>query len=163
MPPPPPPTNFVVNGGFEINSVAQGSATNVSNLQGWTNPTGAIKVWRNYSGMAAGEGSSNIELDRSGKGNRAEQVVTTQAGRTYTLSFMQSPRPAWWPRATASRSTGTTRCSGTVARSGQNLSQPPWQTTTFTVTGTGTDRISFRENDNDSKGALIDDVRLIAN
>jgi hypothetical protein len=29
-------------------------------------------------------------------------------------------------------------------------------------TGTGNDRISFRENDTDTVGALIDDVRLVA-
>ena len=39
---------------------------------------------------------------------------------------------------------------------------PSWQTATFTVTGTGNDRISFRENDNNNLGALLDDVRLIA-
>ena len=109
----------------------QGSAANVSNLQGWTNPTGAIKVWRNYSGMAAGEGSSNIELDRSGKGNRAEQVVTTQAGRTYTLSFMESPRPGVVAKSNSFEIYWNNTLLGTVARSGQNVSQPQWRTVTF--------------------------------
>ena len=52
----------------------------------------------------------------------------------------------------------------TLNRSGTGLSAPAWQSATFTVTGTGNDRISFRENDTDvvPKGALIDDVRLLA-
>jgi hypothetical protein len=49
-----------------------------------------------------------------------------------------------------------------VSRSGSGLNGPSWQTTTFTVTGTGNDRIAFRENDRDSAGALVDDVRLVA-
>ena len=52
---------------------------------------------------------------------------------------------------------------GTVARSGQNVAEPQWLTVRIQGAGTGTDRISFREYDSDSKGALIDDVRLIAN
>ena len=118
-------------------------------------------MWRNYSGMAAGEGSSNIELDRSGKGNRAEQVVTTEAGRTYTLSFTESPRPGVVAKSNSFEIYWNNTLVGTVARSGQNVAQPQWRTVSFPVTGTGTDRISFREYDSDSKGALIDDVRLI--
>ena len=49
----------------------------------------------------------------------------------------------------------------TLNRSGNGLSAPSWQTATFTVTGTGNDRISFRESDNDNLGTLLDDVRLI--
>ena len=50
----------------------------------------------------------------------------------------------------------------TVNRSGSGLSAPSWQMATFTVTGTGNDRISFRESDSNNYGALVDDVQLVA-
>ncbi len=73
------------------------------------------------------------------------------------------PGPASRTRATSSMSTGTTRKLVTVNRSGSGLSVPSWQTATFTVTGTGgNDVISFRENDNNNLGALLDNVQLVA-
>ncbi len=51
---------------------------------------------------------------------------------------------------------------GTVTRSGVGLTTPSWDTTTYTVVAIGNDRISFRENDRDTAGALIDDVKLTA-
>jgi hypothetical protein len=135
----------------------------VTNLQGWTNRGKAMEVWRNVPNRPPGEGSSNIKLDTSGRGNRAEQIVATQAGRTYTLSFRQSPQPGESQNSNSFNVFWNGTRLGTVARSGSGLTTTSWQVTTFTVTGTGSDRISFRENDADSVGALIDDVRLLAN
>jgi len=160
-PPPPPPTSLVINGGFEDNSVPAGSRQLVSDLTGWRNRAGPVEVWRGYNGLAAGEGASNIELDEAGRGNRVEQVVTTQSGRLYTLSFLQSPRPGVGSASNAFDVYWGSARLGTVSRSGVGLAQTSWQTTTFTVTGSGQDKIQFRENDRDSVGGLIDDVRLI--
>jgi hypothetical protein len=134
----------------------------VANLAGWTNPSGSVEVWRNVSGFAPGEGSSNVELDPAGRNNRLEQAVVTEVGRTYTLSFLQSPGagvPASSNRFTVYWN-GTSL--GSISRNGKGVTAAAWQLTTFTVTGTGNDLISFRENDNDNIGALIDDVRLVA-
>jgi len=76
---------------------------------------------------------------------------------------MESPRPGVVAKSNSFEIYWNNTLVGTVARSGQNVAQPQWRTVSFPVTGTGTDRISFREYDSDSKGALIDDVRLIAN
>ncbi|MGH8241191.1 MAG: hypothetical protein ACREXP_29815, partial [Steroidobacteraceae bacterium] len=143
------------------NSVPNGTAAAVTNLEGWTNRAGAVEVWRNVPGFAPGEGSSNIELDHTGRGNRVEQVVTTELGRSYTLSFLQSPRPGLSTNSNKFNVFWNGTNLGTVARNGKGLTSTSWQVTTFTVTGTGSDRISFRENDADSVGALIDDVRLV--
>jgi Galactose oxidase-like, Early set domain len=159
-PPPPPPVNLVVNGGFESNSVTGPSAL-VTNLQGWSNTAGGIRVWR-VSGKAA-EGSSYIEVDSTTGKDRIEQVVRTATGRTYTFSFQQSPA--------LNTSSVTNRFDvfwnstklGTITRNGAGLTSPSWLPTTYTVTGTGNDRISFRENDRDAVGGLIDDVRVVAN
>lgn len=131
-------------------------------MLGWTNPSGAIDVWHNLPGFPPREGSSNVEIDRAARDNRLEQTVATAAGRPYTLSFQQSPG-AGIPTSSNKFTVywnGTNL--GTVARNGKGLTTTSWQLTTFTVTGTGSDRISFRENDSDSVGALIDDVRLVA-
>ena len=141
--------------------MAPGRVRNVANLQGWSNPTGAIRVWRGVAGSPASHGTSFIELDRAGSGNRATQYVTTQPGRRYTLSLRQSPRPG--VSAISNRFTVHWNGAplGTISRNGSGLSRPSWRTTTFTVTGTGGDRISFRERDANGAGAFIDFVRLV--
>ena len=144
----------MTNGGFE-----DGSARAVP---GWTNAVGPIDVFRNQTGaLAAAEGTSMIEIDSSTGTDRVEQAVATR-GSDYPLSFQHSPRPGvsnpsnkftvYW--------NGTNL--GTMNRNGPGLTTPSWQPAIFTVTGTGNDRISFRENDNDNLGALIDDVQLVA-
>jgi hypothetical protein len=146
----------LANAGFETNSVTGTSAV-VTALGGWSIPMGGIRVWR---GQAA-EGTSYVEIDGTGRNDRLEQVVRPTAGRTYRLSFQQSPAPG--------ASAATNRFDvfwnntklGTIQRNGAGLSTPLWQPTTYTVTATGNDRISFRENDRDAIGGLVDDVRLV--
>ena len=89
-------------------------------------------------------------------------MVATTAGRSYRLSFQHSPRPGVSNPSNKFDVFWNGTKLGTVDRSGIGLTVPSWQTTTFTVTGTGNDRISFRENDSNDLGALIDDVQLIA-
>jgi hypothetical protein len=150
----------LTNGGFETNSVPAGTWADVTNLSGWTSPAGAIRVWNNVN--ASKEGTSYVAIDRGGRDNRVEQAVATEAGRSYTLSFQQSPGAG--NQSASNKFTvywnGTNL--GTITRNGKGLTTTSWQLTTFAVTGTGNDRISFRENDNDDVGSLIDDVRLIA-
>ena len=162
-PPPPPRAARVVNGSFERNPVARGRVSNVANLQGWTNPNGAIEVWRRVAGSPAGQGRSFIQLDRSGRGNRATQSIATQSGRRYTLSLRQSPEPGVSARSNRFTIYWNGTRLGVIGRSGRGLTRPSWQTSAFTVTGTGRDVISFRERDANGTGAFIDDVRLVAN
>ncbi len=159
---PPAPVNLLVNGSFETNSAPDGSAAAVTDLLGWTSPSGSVEVWHNVAGFPAGERSSHVAVDRAGRDNRVEQAVATEPGRSYRLTFLQSPRPGL--QASSNKFTvywnGTNI--GSVSRNGKGLTTTSWQPTTFTVTGTGNDRISFRENDSDNVGAFIDDVRLVA-
>jgi Galactose oxidase-like, Early set domain len=152
----PPSPVALVNAGFETNSVT-GTSSVVTALNGWNIPSGGVRVWR---GQAA-EGTSYVEIDGTRGNDRLEQVVQPTAGRTYRVSFQQSPAPG--------ASAATNRFDvfwnntklGTVQRNGAGLSALSWQPTTYTVTATGNDRISFREHDRDAVGGLIDDVRLI--
>lgn len=133
-----------------------GSSALVTNLTGWSNAAGGgVEVFR------AANGSSYIEVDSTAAHDRIEQAVRTTAGSRYALSFRQSPMPG--KSATTNRFDVFWNGSkvGSVSRSGTGLSAPSWQTTSFTVTATGNDRISFRENDRDNVGGLLDDVRLV--
>jgi hypothetical protein len=150
----------VTNGGFETNSVPAGTSAPVTNLQGWKNTAGPIEVWRVDRYFT--EGSSSIETDSTTGKDRIEQVIPTVAGRSYRLSFAQTPRPNVSANSNRVDVFWNGTKVGSVARTGIGLTGPSWQTTTYTVTGTGNDRISFRENDRDSAGALIDNVELIA-
>ena len=106
------------------------------------------------------EGASNIEVDSTNRNDRIEQVVSTVAGRSYRLSFVQSPRPSVSSNSNRFDVFWNGNKLGTFNRSGVGLATPSWQVTTYTVVATGNDRISFREHDRDATGALIDDVKL---
>ena len=87
--------------------------------------------------------------------------MTTEAGRRYTFSFQHSPGAGVRDGQQQVHRLLERHVLGTISRNGKGVTGTAWQTTTFSVTGTGTDRISFREADTDSVGALIDDVRLV--
>ena len=78
------------------------------------------------------------------------------------LSFQHSPRPGVSNPSNKFDVYWNSTKLVTLNRSGTGLTVPSWQTATFTVTGTGNDRISFRESDNNNLGALLDNVRLVA-
>ena len=162
-PPPPSPTNLTVNGGFENNPLGSGTSGAVAGLPGWANAGGTIDVFRSFPGFNAAEGTSIIELDSTSAKDRIEQAVRTTAGRAYRLTFQHSPRPGVSNPSNKFDVYWNNTKLVTVNRSGSGLSVPSWQTATFTVTGTGgNDVISFRENDNNNLGALLDNVQLVA-
>jgi hypothetical protein len=106
---------------------------------------------------------ASIEVDSTTGKDRIEQVITTTvAGRTYRLSFAQTPQPGVSSNSNRFDVFWNGSKVGHVARSGVGLTSASWQTTTFTVTATGNDQLSFRDNDRDANGSFIDDVRLLA-
>jgi len=157
----PPAVNLLVNGDFETNAVPNGSSQLVTGLAGWSNTAGAIEVWRNYLGYTPGHGTSYIELDAGATSNQVSQLVATVAGASYDLSFLQSPRPGNQSKSNRFDVYWNNTKIATVSRNGKGLSNTSWQLTRLTVTGTGSDRLGFRESDADNSGALIDDVRLL--
>jgi hypothetical protein len=150
----------VVNGSFEDNPVPAGSHADVTNLPGWTSATGAVDVWRQVAGRPAGAGASMIAIDRPGRANSVEQAITTQPGVAYTLSFLYSPTPGNVTGSNKITVTWNGATIGSVSRNGKGLTTTSWTSSTFTVTGTGTDRLGFREQDGDTVGGYVDDVRL---
>ena len=153
--------NLLVNGSFEATSVRDGGWSGPKSISGWTALSGSsIELWNNHNGVRATNGSNFGELDYLSARDGLYQTVTTQANRTYNLSFDARTRPG----VSASTTTIEVLWNDRVV-----ASVPPgsnWSTFNFTVTGTGgNDRLTFREAQNqsaDGLGALYDNVRLVA-
>ena len=154
-------SNLIVNSGFERNPVTAGHNGNVKPLHGWTNGTRAVEVWRGFNGYTAQSGTSNVELDYKGANNRLEQTVHTEDGQQYTLSFWMSARPGGAKASNRFDVYWNGTKVATPAPAGVGRTQTSWLYRSFTVTGTGNDRVSFREYDAGSAGALLDNVRLV--
>ena len=157
------PVNLVVNGDFEVNTVPNGSMQHVKSLVGWASNVGVIEIWKGSNGYVAGSGDSHMETDAVDTGpNFVYQDIATQVGATYDLSFLQSPRPNHSPARNAFDVYWNDTRITSIARDGQDLANTTWRRTRLVVTGTGTDRLSFREYDTNKSGAFLDDVRLVA-
>jgi hypothetical protein len=155
--------NLIVNGDFEVNSLAPGTAALVTNVLGWANTAGPVKLWKGRNGLVAGSGASNMEIDAViTVPNSVYQDIATVAGTTYDLSFLQSPRPGFGFKSNRFEAYWNGTLLGTFARDGLALTNADWQRASFVVTGTGNDRLWFKEIDTDVGGALVDDVRLTA-
>ena len=156
-------TNLMVNGDFEVNSLAPGTAALVTNVLGWANTAGPVKLWKGRNGLVAGSGQSNMEIDAVVTvPNFVYQDIATVAGTTYDLSFLQSPRPGFGFKSNRFEVYWNGTLLGSFARDGLVLTNADWQRANFVVTGSGNDRLWFKEIDTDVGGALVDDVRLTA-
>ena len=166
-----PLKNLVVNGGFEANPVnagnwiVYGSPTGGSNrsttaLGGWTVDSGlGIEVRNNIAGQAF-EGTRYVELDSFGDSSMS-QLIDTDVGGVYELSFAYSPRErvsaasnaiqVWWNQQLLSSVSAPGLASG-----------HDWRVYSFTVTGTGgLDRLRFNSMaDADTLGGSLDRVVL---
>lgn len=152
--------NLITNGSFEDPSQAPGSYGTYSSITGWTAVApGSIEVRNNLVGTAQ-DGVNFVELDADFNSTMFQTVATT-SGATYELSYWYSPRvdqpittnaiSAFWNdrELTISRANG-----GSVNN---------WVELIFTVTGTGSDKLTFAAGGtSDSLGGNIDNVQLNA-
>lgn len=156
-------TNLIVNGDFEVNNLAPATAALVTGLLGWTNTAGPVKLWKGRNGLVAGSGQSNMEIDAViTVPNSVYQDIATVPGTTYDLSFLQSPRPGFGFKSNRFEVYWNGTLLGSFERDGLALTNANWQQANFVVTGTGNDRLWFKEIDTDVGGALVDNVRLTA-
>jgi len=119
-----------------------------------------IELWNNLNGVDATDGQNYGELDYLGAQDGFYQDVKTVAGQSYDLSFDARSRPGF---------TSFDHLHGDLVERFSRCHRPPgasWQTTIFTVVGTGgQDRLTFRElagQGGDGLGALYDNVSLTA-
>lgn len=127
--------NLIQNGSFETPDVASGSWHVYNSVDGWSILSGSgIEIQDGVAGSSH-DGSQHAELDGTNNSS-IEQLVDTDLGTDYTLSFWYSPRPnvaeasngitAYW----GGTMLGTT-LTGTA--SGDTF----WTQYTFTVAGLG--------------------------
>lgn len=152
--------NIITNGSFEQPTQAAGTYGTFSSIPGWTAVApGSIEVRNNLVGTAQ-EGVNFVELDADFNSTMF-QTIATVSGAIYELSYWYSPRidqpkdtnaiTAFWndKELTLSRAAG-----GSINN---------WVELVFTVTGTGSDKLTFAAGGlSDSLGGNIDNVQLNA-
>ncbi|MDY7015935.1 MAG: DUF642 domain-containing protein [Cyanobacteriota bacterium] len=163
-------TNLVKNGGFEEPDTTQEYSYGIPGFL-WKNP---IPGWQSNKGRdieidgklsggpKAYEGSQEVELDGNNETNEIYQDISTEAGKTYKLSFAFSPRPGIADNKLNVRWGDTVLAK--LSADGTGLTDTQWQVYTYTVQAKGaTTRLSFdnlNEDSSDGQGALLDAVSL---
>lgn len=159
--PPTPSGNLLVNGSFEVSSVASGQYASFQSLPGWTALAGSrIELWNDHRGVRATDGADFAELDFQGAHDGFYQDVAAATGQAYRLSFDLRARPGG---AAASQDVEVIWNGKLVATATPGSD---WSSFAATVTGaSGTDRLTIREvgsQSHDGHGALLDDFELVA-
>jgi Ca2+-binding RTX toxin-like protein len=150
--------NLVINGGFELPTVLNGSYINEPNATslGWQNPLfGSVQYTNNWTGIGAFEGNNYGDVDGMFSNDAIQQTITTVAGQNYTFSFELNGLQA---NSSQVQVYWNSTLLGTYEQMGS------WRHMEFSVTGTGTDTLKFVElaSENSGYGAIIDDVRVVA-
>ncbi|MCV6574388.1 MAG: cadherin domain-containing protein [Cohaesibacter sp.] len=150
--------NLLTNGSFESASLPSGAGGNYAQT-GWTsNSGGTIETWNNFIGYTASDGNNLIELDKNANHQDSiQQSVTTEAGKTYNLSFDTIGRSGGGDDMIEVYWNGQKVGEVTASSTSQ------WEKATFEVVGTGgNDVLEFRETagGDTGGGALMDNVSL---
>lgn len=154
--------NLIVNGSFEMlpKVLSNGSWTTYTSIDGWTASIGDIEVRNNVDGVAQ-DGNIFVELDAYSNSTMKSQAIATEVGQAYTLSYYYAPR-----HGVSYESNGIQLCfNGNLIDSytSYSTSNNDWTQRVFTVTGTGSDVISFSAAGiSDSYGGSIDNVVMEA-
>lgn len=149
-------TELLFNGGFEA-GVAAGGINTSTTVPGWTTPTGTAEVWGSgFNGISTSDGGNFVEIDQHAANvDGISQDVATVSGETYTLSIDAQQRTAGGTESFEIWFGGVLIDTVTPGDA--------WETYTYTVTGSGTDTVEFRELSSQSNGlgAMLDNASLI--
>lgn len=148
--------NLITNGSFEIGQ-ADDTFGQADNQPGWYNPNGDLETWgEGFEGETAAEGSNFVELDVENGVDSVAQNVTTQDGQDYQLTFSLQQR------VEGSDDEVEVYFGGQLVDT--IVPGDDWTEYTYTVTGSGSDVLEFKEpaSDNSTFGPLIDDVSMFA-
>ena len=152
--------NLVVDGSFEDQAQAAGSWSVYNAINGWTTVGGSGIELRNDVAGTAFDGVNFVELD-SYSNSAMAQTLTTVAGSSYDLSFAYSARPGVSAGSNVIQVLWNGVSLAAVTANGSNLSDNDWQVFNYTVTGSGSDTLSFRAiGVNDSLGGSLDAVTV---
>lgn len=152
--------NLIVNGSFETlpRVLGSGSWTTYSSIEGWTADYGLIEVRNNVQGVAQ-DGNIFVEMDSDRNSSMYSQSVSTVVGSQYTLSYYYAPRIN-----NSAASNGIELYFNDVlldSYTSFSNTNNAWEQRVFTVTGTGSDKVSFKAvGTSDSYGGSIDNVSM---
>ena len=152
-----PSDNLISNGSFEAPAVSSwGHITSGTAGLEWSVSGGPMEIQRGILGGAS-DGSQHIELDSTGSVT-ISQTISTTSGQSYTVSFDYKARPD-----TAASTNGIrVQWNGADIASGITFGDT-WKTHTVTVTGTGSDTISFIDaGTSDGLGTFLDNISVVA-
>ncbi|MFC6251634.1 PA14 domain-containing protein, partial [Pseudophaeobacter arcticus] len=150
--------NLVENGSFENFSLETGRwrAFKEDDSGGWDTDT-SMEVWDNLGRTDASEGEQHLEMD-SGRGvDSISQTIQTNEGQVYDLGIDLRER--------LTNGTDTVEVYWNDNLVGElDPDSKEWTTFEMQVIGTGEDRLELREaaDQNDSYGALVDNIRVTA-
>lgn len=163
-PQPAPDGELMVNGGFELPSLAQGSYQQPSEIVGWRRSFGdGIEVQNHVAGSPA-EGAQHVELAAEAP-TGIYQDVAVRAGARYDLAFSYSPRPGvGGPEGNTVDVLVNGERVTTLAASGEGLADTRWMRVVIPVRATSSSlRVEFRDaSAPDTVGGYIDGVSLRA-
>ncbi|MEM1386436.1 MAG: carbohydrate-binding domain-containing protein [Pseudomonadota bacterium] len=150
--------NLIKNGSFEAFDLDTGRWRGFDEdpTGAWQAPDG-MEVWDNLGNNAASEGDQLLELDHGRGVDSISQTIETQPGQVYDLGMDIRER----------RSGGTDTVevywNGDLVHA-IDPDTSDWTTFQMRVVGTGSDVLELREpeGENDSYGALIDNLTLTA-
>lgn len=148
--------NLVANGSFEEFDLDRGRWRGFDNDDsgGWTDAHG-LEIWDNLWGTKASHGDQLLELDHARGVDSISQTIETEDGQLYDLGIDLRER--------LSGGTDTVE----VYWNGQLVGEldpqsSDWETFQLQVVGSGQDTLELREpeSQNDSYGALVDNITL---
>ena len=164
------PANLLVNGGFEFND--QPDVWSNSRLYGWYNlnnqSANRAEAHKSKavdkhigSGLSSAEGNYHIQLDSNRGLDRIGQAVDMETGQQYTLTFKASQRLA--TKSYSREGFDLYVNDQFIKRYTPSGGHNEWEQFAANIIGrAGQDKIEFREisSQNDSRGVLLDDIRL---
>lgn len=153
--------NLLANGSFEALPggyvLPSGSWTGFASIPGWTGGPNGIEVRNDVAGSAQ-DGDIFVELDYY-HNSFMSQVVSTDIGTSYTLSYYYAPRI----NVSASSNGIELFFNGALIDSvtGNGYENSDWILRSFSVIGTGSDTVQFvAVGDDDSFGGSLDNVSM---
>ncbi len=155
------PRNLIVNGGFELPALADGTWDVFPEIRGWRTAAGpGIEIQRGVAGAPL-DGAQHVELD-SHASAAMYQILDTQPDHRYLITYWVSPRPGTdpddnrlalaWDDDVIDRYAATTVSADTV-----------WVRRQVIVTAHHREtRIQFADtSESNGLGAYLDDVSVI--
>ena len=153
---------LVTNGSFEDPDIPSGTFSIFPSITGWTSSVGdGIEIQDNVAGAPdVGAGDQFVELDSNNNSNMI-QTLTTENGKSYTFSFIYSPRPSVPDTSNEIEVYWDGNLIDTIAETGSSATV--WSPKSYDVTASSasTDIEFLAVGTDDSLGGYLDTISVI--